>query len=231
MFIRKWRFPYRISAMAFARQLPVLAMTLALLLLVTPTPGMAGHVVERIRANGYVTCGINYLPGFSGISRKGVPTGMDVDYCRALARVILDNPDAIRLLRINSRHKFQATRDGDIDVNFGLTSWSYERETVEKVAFAAPIFHDAQGFIAWADTEISNLDDVARSSICVQSTINTLTNLESWLGENHQANLVVFTTSEEKLNAFAERRCLVLTGAVVELSGYRLQNAINPDHW
>ena len=46
--------------------------------------------LDAIRARGHVECGVHLgLPGFSFANDKGEWTGLDVDFCRAVAAAVL----------------------------------------------------------------------------------------------------------------------------------------------
>ncbi len=45
--------------------------------------------VETVKSRGQLICGVNNgLPGFSAPDEKGNWSGIDVDYCKALAAVV-----------------------------------------------------------------------------------------------------------------------------------------------
>ena len=54
------------------------------------TPASSGPTLDSVRAKGFVQCGVSQgLPGFSNPDDKGDWTGIDVDYCRAVAAAVL----------------------------------------------------------------------------------------------------------------------------------------------
>ena len=64
----------------------ILASALAAVSLSLAAPAFAGPVLDKVKANDVVVCGVNTAaPGFSNADSKGNWTGLDVDYCRALA--------------------------------------------------------------------------------------------------------------------------------------------------
>ncbi len=49
--------------------------------------------LDKVKQRGSVACGVSTgLPGFSEQDDKGAWSGFDVDYCRALAAAIFDDP-------------------------------------------------------------------------------------------------------------------------------------------
>lgn len=57
-------------------------------------PAHAGKTVDAIKARGQLVCGVNAgLAGFSQADSNGAWSGLDVDYCRAVAAAMLgDRP-------------------------------------------------------------------------------------------------------------------------------------------
>ena len=191
----------------------------------------APDVLERVRAQGYVTCGVDMTPGFSTVDEKGAAQGFEVDLCRAVAVAVLGDWAAIRTVRTNSRHKFGAVAAGELDIAFGMTTWSFERETTLGVAFPYPTFYDGQGFMVWADSGITRLEDLAETSVCVQASTTTETNLRDFLASRPTVEVMLTVSSEEKFNAFAGRRCHVITGDHSELAAQRGRRAAMPESW
>ena len=56
--------------------------------------------MEDVKAKGYVQCGVTGgVPGFSAPDANNVWSGLEVDYCRAMAAAIFDDPDKVRYTR------------------------------------------------------------------------------------------------------------------------------------
>ena len=61
------------------------------------SPAFAGKDLDAIKARGTLVCGVNTgLAGFSAADSQGKWTGLDVDYCRALAAAILGDANKVR---------------------------------------------------------------------------------------------------------------------------------------
>ena len=62
-------------------------------------PAFAGPVLDKVKANDVVVCGVNTAaPGFSNADSKGNWTGLDVDYCRALAAAVLGDANKVKFV-------------------------------------------------------------------------------------------------------------------------------------
>lgn len=212
-----------------ATTIGVLAAALAAAVPITAEAGQS--VRERVIAQGYVRCGIDMTPGFSGIDRDGRAVGFDVDFCRAVAAAVLGDAEAIRTLRVNTRHKFDAVRGGDLDVAFGMTTWTFSRDSTLGVAFPAVIYYDGQGFMTWSDGGVATPADLASGTVCVQEGTTSEGNLKDFLRGRDGVSVLSTPSSEDKFNAFAERRCGVVTGDLSELAVQRARRAAAPQTW
>lgn len=192
-------------------------------------PARAGAVLDRVLARGKVVCSVDQTPGFGGFDNKGVAVGFEVDLCRGIAAAVLKNPQAIEIQRVTTKYKFHALAAGELDVVFGMTTWTFDRDTTMAASFPAVTFYDGQGFMKWSEVQ----DPWApASTICVQSGTTSAANLHDFLISQHSAaKVLALSSSEEKLNAFAERRCDVVTGDATELATHRSRRALMPGAW
>ena len=67
---------------------------LALTGLAFALPAHAGKTLDAVKARGQVVCGVNTSgPGFSAADSQGSWTGLDVDFCRAVAAAVLKDAE------------------------------------------------------------------------------------------------------------------------------------------
>ena len=92
----------------------------------------AGTLDDTI-ARGHVKCGVSGgSPGFSEVDDSGKRVGFDVDYCRALASAIFNDPMAVKFTPLSSSVRFTALASGEVDVLARNTTWTYRRDTDPK---------------------------------------------------------------------------------------------------
>ena len=78
------------------------------------------RTLKRTIRRGEVLCGVNKgLPGFSIPDDKGNWTGFDVDFCRAVAAAIFDDPAKVRFLGLSPRERASALQSGWVDLIAG----------------------------------------------------------------------------------------------------------------
>ena len=204
---------------------------LLLALLVAPM-ARAEDVLARVRHNGEVRCAVDMTPGFTQITANGEAQGFDIDFCRAVAAAVLGDSRRIAIQRISTANKYQAVATGDVDVGFGMASWTMSRDTALGTRFPEVFFHDGQGFLAWSDSNIRALADGRDGTICVQAQTTSLDVLKATLQQRDWSmRLIELPSSEEKWNAFAARKCQMVTGDRSELISRRATMSSAAGQW
>ncbi|WP_099867709.1 amino acid ABC transporter substrate-binding protein [Pararhizobium haloflavum] len=190
----------------------------------------SAQTLESVQENGYVQCGVSTgLAGFSNTDDAGDWTGLDVDYCRALAAAIFDDPEAVRFTPLSAVERFTALQSGEIDVLSRNTTWTMSRDTDLGLNFVGVTFYDGQGFMVPKELEVTSALQLSGASVCVQSGTTTELNLTDYFNANNMDyNPVVFEGLEEVNAAYNAGRCDVYTTDSSGLASIRLQ-LDNPD--
>ena len=81
---------------------------------------VSSPTLAAIKQRGHLNCGVNQgLVGFAFTDNRGAWRGFDVDFCRATAAAIFGDPDAVRFVPLTAELRFEALRDGRVDVLTG----------------------------------------------------------------------------------------------------------------
>jgi len=144
----------------------------------TTTGGDAGgQTLAAVQDAGTLTCGVNgVLAGFS-LNEGGTYTGFDVDYCKAVAAAVLDDPEAVEYVELTADTRFTALQSGEVDVLIRNGTWTASRDGSLGLQWTLTTFYDGQGMLVRADSEFETLDDMQNTVICVQSGTTTELNL------------------------------------------------------
>ena len=103
-------------------------------------------ILERVKARGKLICGVNgKLSGFSYVDDKGIWSGLDVDYCRAIAAAVLGDAKAVEFKPILAKDRFTAIQNSDVDILMRNTSRTLTRDVATNISFAPTTFFDGQG--------------------------------------------------------------------------------------
>ena len=191
----------------------------------------AGEVMDSVMENGTLRCGVNTgLAGFSIPDDQGNWTGLDVEYCRAVAAAVLGDPDAVQFVPLSAQQRFTALQAGEIDILSRNTTWTLTRDVSLGIHFAGVTFYDGQGFMVPADLGVNSATELSGASVCVQSGTTTELNLADYFrAQGMEFEPVVFEGFEESLSAFFSGRCQVYTTDKSGLAAIKSVDAPDPD--
>lgn len=200
-------------------------------------PGTIGPTLAAVRRRGRLNCGVHEgLVGFAYTDNRGQWRGFDVDFCRAMAAAIFNNPDAVRFVPLTTGQRFEALRQGRVDVVWRNTSWTMDRDVTEDVSFAGTNYYDGQGFMVRRSLNLASATELNGARICVQAESTSQLNLADYFRlRGLEYEPVVVPTEEEARRAYAEERCDAFTADVSALAAARTtlaspeQHAILPD--
>jgi general L-amino acid transport system substrate-binding protein len=188
--------------------------------------------LDDVKANGFVQCGVNTgLTGFAAPDDAGAWTGFDVDYCRAIAAAIFDDPEAVRFTPLSAAQRFTALQSGEIDVLVRNSTWTMSRDTQMGIMFTGVNYYDGQGFMVRSDLGVTSAAELDGASVCVQSGTTTELNLADYFAEEGMTfTPVVFENVAEVNAAYDEGRCDVFTTDASGAYATRLQLANPEEH-
>ena len=194
--------------------------------------GASAQTLQDIRARGYLNCGVNEgLPGFSYMDPRGVWSGFDVDFCRAAAAAVLGDASKARLTPLSTEARFQALRDGKIDLLARNSTWTMGREVEYGLTFVGVTYYDGQGFLAPRAMRAGSALELDGARVCAQRGTTTIDNLTDFFAANGMRLVVVDTQSaEESIQKYETGQCSVLTSDLSQLYALRLRLAKPRDH-
>ena len=194
-------------------------------------PAGAG-TLDDVRSRGMVICGANgQLPGFGLPDAQGNWTGFDVDYCRAYAATIFNDPTKVKFVALTAKDRFTALQSGDVDVLARNTTWTSSRETQLGLHATGPNYYDGQGFIVRKALKVNSALELSDASVCVQQGTTTELNLADYFRANRmKLKSVTFAQLDEALKAYDTGRCDAFTTDVSQLYSVQLKLAKPDDH-
>jgi general L-amino acid transport system substrate-binding protein len=205
------------------------ALSLALLLAFSAQVARA-QTLQAVKQRGQLICGANgTLGGFGLPDPQGNWTGFDVDFCRAIAAAIFNDPSKVKFVPLTAGNRFTALQSGEVDVLSRNTTWTMSRDTTLGLDFAAVTFYDGQGFMVHKSLKVGSALELNGASVCVQQGTTTELNLADYF-RSHQMALktVTFATADEATKAYDSGRCDSYTTDSSQLYSERLR-LTNPD--
>ncbi len=187
-------------------------------------------LLADVKARGFVQCGVaEGVPGFAQPDASNNWAGLDVDYCRALASAIFNDPTAVRFTPTTSPDRFTVLGSGEIDLLARTTTWTMTRDTQLGLMFSGTLFYDGQGFVVRKADGIASALDLGGAAVCIESGTTTELNAADYFSSNGmEYNPVTFTGQPEVLKAYEDGRCDVLTSDSSQLAG-NITEFANPD--
>ena len=196
----------------------------------TAIPAHAGKTLDAIKARGQLICGVNTgLAGFSSADSQGNWSGLDVDYCKAVAAAIFGDPSKVKWVPLNAQQRFTALQSGEIDVLSRNTTWTLTRDASLGLNFAGVTYYDGQGFMVPVKLKLKSAKQLKGATVCVQSGTTTEKNLTDYSRANN-LNLkpVVFEKQEASTGAYFAGRCIAFTTDASGLASIRNKEAKTP---
>ena len=168
-------------------------------------------------------CGVNTSgPGFSNADSQGKWTGLDVDFCKAVAAAVLNDASKVKFVPLNSQQRFTSLQAGEVDVLSRNSTWTLTRDASLGILFTGINYFDGQGFMVPKKLNIANAKKMNGATVCVQAGTTSEKNVADYFGANNMKyKPVVFDTAEAITSAFFAGRCQVYTTDMSDLAGAR----------
>jgi general L-amino acid transport system substrate-binding protein len=201
--------------------------------LLAAIPAHAGKTLDGIKARGQLICGVNTgLAGFSAADSQGNWSGLDVDYCKAVAAAVLGDATKVKYVPLNAQQRFTALQSGEIDLLSRNTTWTLTRDASLGMHFVGTTYYDGQGFMVPSKGKIKSAKQLKGATVCVQSGTTTEKNLTDFSRANKlDIKPVVFEKLEAATGAYFAGRCQAYTTDASGLASTRNKEAKVPaDH-
>jgi general L-amino acid transport system substrate-binding protein len=192
----------------------------------------SAQTLAAVKERGSLNCGVSQgLIGFSITDDKGQWSGLDVDFCRAIAAAIFNDPTKVAFVPLSPSERFGALRGNRVDVLARNSTWTMSRELEFKLNFVGVNYYDGQGFLVHKSPEVDSALELDGAHICVQTDTTSADNLIDFFKSNNlKYELQSASSPAEALKDYAEGRCAVLTSDVSQLYAQRLQLSNPGDH-
>jgi general L-amino acid transport system substrate-binding protein len=188
--------------------------------------------LDAIKQRGSLNCGVSTgLAGFSAPDDKGNWTGLDVDYCKAIAAAVLGDPNKVKYVSTTAKERFTALQSGEVDLLVRNTTWTLGRDSSLGLTFAGVNYYDGQGFMVKKSLGVKSAKELNGATVCVATGTTTELNLADYFRANNMTyQPVVFEKADEILQAYQAGRCDVYTTDQSGLYSQRLQMQKPDDH-
>src|SRR5262245_40467545 len=129
---------------------------------------MAGETLDHIKSRALVRCGVSEgIAGFSMKDAAGQWSGLDVDFCRAVAAAALGSADRVAFVSLTAPARFPALQAHAIDVLVRNTTWTLSREAGLHTQFAGTLYYDEQKVLVPSTSGGTSLAQLRGATVCV----------------------------------------------------------------
>ena len=195
----------------------------ALLACAAAFPAYPGEVIDGVKSRGKLRCGVSEgIAGFSAVDAKGRWSGLDADFCRAVAAAALGDPEKVQFVPLKSSERFPALAAKSVDLLARNTTWTMRREVLLKIAFPGILYYDGQGFMVPAAGGVKSLDQLKGATICVEKGTTHEEQVVDWFAaRNAKVELHVVDSSAGVASAFFAGKCRAYTSDASQLAAVR----------
>ena len=182
---------------------------------VDPVGEETTSTLDTVIARGSLKCGVKDSQyGMGYLEADGTYTGLDIEYCKAVAAAI--GVDTIEYVLATGSNRFELLASEEIDVLIRTTTWTTSRDADLNADFAGINFYDGQGILVNTDaydpapTSALELDG---AKICVGIGTTTEGNIADYFAVNGMEYTAVNSDDAATAKAqFEDGSCDAWTG-------------------
>jgi general L-amino acid transport system substrate-binding protein len=194
-------------------------------------PSGYGEMVNAIKERGKVVCGGRTdLAGFGELDADGRNVGFDIDFCRAIAAALLDDPEAVEFVPLSAAERGPALQTGEVDVLSRNATWTTSRDA-QWGNFTSVWYYDGQGFMVPVASGITEIEQLDGATVCVTSGTTTELNLaDAFRQRGLDFTAVTFEDTATVYSTYEDGRCDATTSDKSQLHAVRGGFANPDDH-
>ena len=188
--------------------------------------------LDAIRARGHLLCGIGEAQaGFSHVGSGGDRSGLDVEFCTALAAAVFGSKDAVKFWPLSANDRFKALQAGDVDVLSRGATWTLSRDTELGARFAGVLFYDGQGFLTRRGNAVASVLELSGASVCaLPGAMGEQAVTAYFTAQRMRYQIVAHDNWDDLVKAYIAGSCTVLTGDISLLAQARSHLKAPGDH-
>jgi general L-amino acid transport system substrate-binding protein len=185
-------------------------------------PVTAG-TLEDVQARGTLRCGVNGLvPGLSFRDERGQWSGLDVDFCRAVAAVTLGAKEKLELVPLTNAERLTALAEGRVDLISRNTTWTFSRDAGQGISFVGVLYYDGQGFMVPRKTDFLSALELTGQTVCALAGTTSAENTGRYFTRHRmELDLRTFDDFDAARSAYLDGDCGVLTSDQSQLHALR----------
>jgi len=199
------------------RWLPVLLLAIAL------SQSSLADTLDEVKARDSLRCGVNgQVPGLSFRDESGAWSGLDVDFCRAVAAAALGTKAKVEFVPLTNTERLGALSAGRIDLLSRNTTWTLWRDIAHGMSFVGVLYFDGQGFMVPRNIGLLSTLELSGTSVCVPSGTTSEANAQRYFTRHRmKLTLLAFDDIRTATAAYLAGECGALTSDQSQLHSLR----------
>jgi general L-amino acid transport system substrate-binding protein len=180
-----------------------------IILILTTLSSYASQTRDNVMKRGYLNCGVSQgMPGFSNIDKNGNWTGIDIDFCKAIAVAVLGDSNKVKFIPISQRDRFEVVKNNEVDILARNLTWTFTREVDTGLTFVRISYYDNDGFMVRKNSNIKNAIQLNNSNICTTIGSTSETGVRDFFDKkNLKYSVISFRDWDETVLAYDSKRC------------------------
>lgn len=187
------------------------------------TQAALADTLNAVKDRGALRCGVNgEVPGLSYKDEAGNWSGLDVDFCRAVAAAVLGDKNKVEFVPLGSEERLSALGEGRIDLLSRNTTWTLSRDLGYGMTFAGILYHDGQGFMVPAAANLLTTLELGGKRVCALAGATSPDNARRYFTRHRmELKLETFADWDTAKQAYLEGKCDALTSDQSQLFSLR----------
>jgi general L-amino acid transport system substrate-binding protein len=190
--------------------------------------------LETVQARGFLKCGVSgSAVAFSETQADGSVTGIDADYCYAIAAAVFGDYSKVEFTALTAAERFTALSAGEVDVLIRNTTWTQSRDTELGNDFGPTTYYDGQQLMGRNSDGLSassTLKDIDGLKVCTNAGTTTEKNItEGARLAGASIELVTVEAFPEAMEKFKSGECDIVTTDGSGLVGNRAKEGALSD--
>ena len=199
--------------------------------IIAAVPAHAGPTLDKIKARGVIKVGVGTQAGFFSPDANGKWQGFFVDFGRALAVTVFNDPDKVEFTSSSPQQRLPALQAGQFDILLSGVTVTITRAFKLNFHFGPVVFYDGQGILVKKSLGVTKAADLDGATIGIQSGTTGEQNIADFFRKNGKTyKSVVIEDTNTFTQALLSGRVDALTQDSSDL-GLRRAALPNPDDY
>jgi general L-amino acid transport system substrate-binding protein len=194
-------------------------------------PAAAGQVLDTVKANGALTCGLSSgLAGFATVDKDGRANGLDADICRAVGVALFGSVDKVKFAAVPREQRAAALQNGKVDLEILDPEQLGDKPANLGLAISPAVFYDGAGFLVPKSLGVKSARQLSGAEVCLlQGTANEQNLVDYFHSNKLDLRSLELTSVPEIEQAFFYGRCDAYMADALALAYMRITKAANPE--